>query len=160
MKPERWELVAELYRSALDREEAERGAFLATACGRDEELRQEVESLLDQDGKAESFMERPALEVAAKGLAAVDECPSNPTAALALQGNRLPESRADRYSFCPAEGAFTAPRLFHPWKCDKSPAFHASRSPGVLRSQSGRISLVTARRSCQRSTTDGRPQNQ
>jgi hypothetical protein len=50
--------------------------------------------------------------------------------------------------------------LFHPWKREKSPAFHASRSPGVLRSQSGRISLVAARRSCQRSTTDGRPQNQ
>ena len=51
-------------------------------------------------------------------------------------------------------------RLSHPWKCEKSPAFQASRSPGVLRSQSGRISRVTARRSCQRSTTDGRPQNQ
>jgi hypothetical protein len=50
--------------------------------------------------------------------------------------------------------------LFHPWKREKSPAFHASRSPGVLRSQSGRISLVAARRSCQRSMTDGRPQNQ
>ena len=47
-----------------------------------------------------------------------------------------------------------------PWKREKSPAFHASRRPGVLRSQSGRISLVTTRRSCQRSTTDGRPQNQ
>jgi hypothetical protein len=65
-----------------------------------------------------------------------------------------------RYSFCPAEGAFTAPGLFQPWKRDKSPAFHASRSPGVLRSQSGRISLVTTRRSCHRSMTDGRPQNQ
>ena len=65
-----------------------------------------------------------------------------------------------RYSVCPAEGGFAAPSLFHPWKRDKSPAFHASRSPGVLKSQSGRISLVTARRSCQRSATDGRPQNQ
>ena len=51
-------------------------------------------------------------------------------------------------------------RLSHPWKSDQSPASHAWRSPGVLRSQSGRISLVAARRSCQRSTTDGRPQNQ
>jgi hypothetical protein len=65
-----------------------------------------------------------------------------------------------RYSVCPAEGGFAPPSLFHPWKRDKSPAFHASRSPGVLRSQSGRISLVTVRRSCQRSATDGRPQNQ
>jgi hypothetical protein len=79
--------------------------------------------------------------------------------------NRLPGGAgfiagSHRYSFCPAEGGFAAPGLFQPWKRDKSPAFHASRSPGVLRSQSGRISLVTARRSCQRSATDGRPQNQ
>ena len=51
-------------------------------------------------------------------------------------------------------------RLFHPWKREKSPASHALRSPGVLKSQSGRISLVTTRRSCQRSTMEGRPQNQ
>ncbi len=50
--------------------------------------------------------------------------------------------------------------LFQPWKREWSPAFHASRSPGALKSQSGRISLVAIRRSCQRSTTDGRPQNQ
>ena len=42
-------------------------------------------------------------------------------------------------------------RLSHPWKCERSPAAQASRSPGVLRSQSGRISLVAARRSRQRS---------
>src|SRR5689334_17464174 len=62
--------------------------------------------------------------------------------------------------FWPIEVPAAVARLSHPWKREKSPAFHASRSPGVLRSQSGRISLVTARRSCQRSTTDGRPQNQ
>ena len=77
---------------------------------------------------------------------------------------RLPEGKSfagnHRYLYCPAECAFWAPRLFHPWKRESSPAFHASRSPGVLKSQSGRISLVAARRSCQRSMTDGRPQNQ
>jgi hypothetical protein len=64
------------------------------------------------------------------------------------------------YFFRPIEASSILPCLFHPWKRERSPAFHASRSPGVLRSQSGRISLVTARRSCQRSATDGRPQNQ
>ena len=49
------------------------------------------------------------------------------------------------------------PSLFHPWKGVRSPASQASRSPGALRSQSGRISLVTARRSCQRSSTEGGP---
>src|SRR5580658_5259762 len=61
---------------------------------------------------------------------------------------------------CYSLASFVSARLFHPWKRDKSPAFHASRSPGVLRSQSGRISLVTTRRSCQRSLIEGRPQNQ
>jgi hypothetical protein len=64
------------------------------------------------------------------------------------------------YFFRTIEASSTLPCLFQPWKREKLPAFHASRSPGVLRSQSGRISLVTARRSCQRSMTDGRPQNQ
>ena len=53
-----------------------------------------------------------------------------------------------------------AARRFQPWKAEWSSASHASRSPGVLRSQSGRICRETSRRSCQRSTTDGRPQNQ
>ena len=42
-------------------------------------------------------------------------------------------------------------RRFQPWNGDKSPASQASRSPGVLRSQSGRTSLLTSRRSCHRS---------
>src|ERR687890_2003593 len=53
-----------------------------------------------------------------------------------------------------------ADRVFQPWKGERSPASHASRSPGVLRSQSGGTSRVTSRRSCQRSTVEGRPQNQ
>ena len=48
----------------------------------------------------------------------------------------------------------------HPWKGARSPASQRSRSPGVLRSQSGRASLDAARRSRHRSAIDGRPQNQ
>ena len=69
MKPERWEQVAQLHRAALEREGSERSAFLREACGGDEELRREVESLLAYEGKKASFMESPALEVAAKQLA-------------------------------------------------------------------------------------------
>src|SRR5437867_4085556 len=69
MKPERWERVAKLHRAALEREESERWAFLEQACGGDEELRQEVMSLLAYDGKTASFLELPALEVAAKQVA-------------------------------------------------------------------------------------------
>ncbi|MGA2475856.1 MAG: protein kinase [Terriglobia bacterium] len=69
MKPERWEQVAQLHRAALEREGSERSAFLREACGGDEDLRREVESLLAYEGKKASFMESPALEVAAKQLA-------------------------------------------------------------------------------------------
>jgi serine/threonine-protein kinase len=69
MKPERWEQVAQLHRAVLERKETERSAFLDEACCGDEELRQEVLSLLRYEGKTVSFMESPALEVAAKELA-------------------------------------------------------------------------------------------
>ena len=69
MKPERWEQVAQLHRSALEVEKGRRAAFLQEACTGDEELRCEVESLLAYEGKAENFMEAPALEVTAKQLA-------------------------------------------------------------------------------------------
>ena len=68
MKPERWEQVERLYHSALERKPEERVAYLAQACGGDEELRREVAALLAHD--TSSFIEAPALEVAAQALAA------------------------------------------------------------------------------------------
>ena len=47
MTPERWQEVERLYQSALERDPAERTAFLASACGTDDALRREGESLLD-----------------------------------------------------------------------------------------------------------------
>ena len=69
MTPEHWEQVARLHRAALQHEESRRTAFLHDACGGDEDLRHEVESLLAYEGKAENFMEVPALEVVVKQLA-------------------------------------------------------------------------------------------
>lgn len=69
MKPERWEQVAQLHRAALEREARERSAFLREACAGDEDLRREVESLLASAAAAGSFLESPAMEVAAKALA-------------------------------------------------------------------------------------------
>ena len=48
MNPEHWRQVEELYHSALEREPGERARFLAEACFGDEELRREVEVLLQQ----------------------------------------------------------------------------------------------------------------
>ena len=53
LDPERWQRVKDVYQSAVSRGPAERAAFLAQACGGDDELRHEVESLLghrDQQG--------------------------------------------------------------------------------------------------------------
>ncbi len=72
MTPERWEQVEHLYHAVLEKEESQRSEFLAVACGTDEALRREVESLLVREGEAESFMKEPALAVAAKALARDD----------------------------------------------------------------------------------------
>ena len=49
MTPERWQQVARVYQSALERAPAARGAFLADACRDDSDWRREVESLLARD---------------------------------------------------------------------------------------------------------------
>jgi RNA polymerase sigma factor (TIGR02999 family) len=65
---ERFQQVERLYHAALEREGDERTAFLVSACGSDEALRREVESLLGYDGAASrfAFFEEPAVVVAAR----------------------------------------------------------------------------------------------
>ena len=58
----RWEKVEQIYNAALERPEAERAAFLGEACGGDEELRRELESLLGDAQRAGDFLELPAPE--------------------------------------------------------------------------------------------------
>ena len=69
MTPERWKQVDQLLQDTLDRGPAERAAFLAEACGGDDELRREVESLIGFHERAENFIETPPAEVAADWLA-------------------------------------------------------------------------------------------
>jgi hypothetical protein len=47
MTPERWREVEQVYQSTVDREPQLRAAYLAEACGDDQELRREVDSLLE-----------------------------------------------------------------------------------------------------------------
>ena len=47
MTPERWREVEQVYQSTMDREPRLRAAFLSEACGSDQELRREVDSLLE-----------------------------------------------------------------------------------------------------------------
>jgi len=55
--------------AALNEEKSARAAFLDRACDGDEALRRAVELLLAQHEKEDDFLEVPAMEVAAKGLA-------------------------------------------------------------------------------------------
>ena len=69
MDSERWKQVDSLLQSVLERPPEEREAFLRLACTADEALEREVRSLLAAQQEAGSFLEGPALEVAARGLA-------------------------------------------------------------------------------------------
>ena len=69
--PRNWPKVEELYHAALERPAAEREAFVSAACGGDDELRREVQSLLKHEREAERLMEEPALGAATQKLAVV-----------------------------------------------------------------------------------------
>ena len=69
MTPERWKEVEPIYQAALDRDVAARSAFLAEACAGDDDLRREVESLLEARGSQDRFLESGALNVVARELA-------------------------------------------------------------------------------------------
>jgi serine/threonine protein kinase len=63
---DRWQQIEELFQLALEREAKERSVFLDEACAGDPDLRREVESLLEYDETASSFMETPAFEAASE----------------------------------------------------------------------------------------------
>ena len=65
MTPERWQQIDELFHAALAHEPGKRTAFLVSACGSDEELRHEVESLISFRDGCENFIETPADDLAA-----------------------------------------------------------------------------------------------
>ncbi len=60
MDPERWEKIKEIFYAAQGRED--KAAYLLDVCGDDENLREEVESLLASSEKSDEFIETPAFE--------------------------------------------------------------------------------------------------
>jgi serine/threonine protein kinase/Tol biopolymer transport system component len=69
MDSERWQNVERLYHATLECEESQRDAFLTSACGSDESLRREVESLISYGNRTGKFIEGSALEIVAPALA-------------------------------------------------------------------------------------------
>src|SRR5262249_8121928 len=61
---EHWATVKHIHQSALDKDPSERGAFVRASCGGDETVLLEVLSLLSYQADAESFLERPAMDLA------------------------------------------------------------------------------------------------
>ncbi len=66
MKPDRWRQIDVIFQAAIERDPAERAAFLDQACKSDPSLRREVESLIDSSEKAGSFIEAPVFKGAAE----------------------------------------------------------------------------------------------
>jgi eukaryotic-like serine/threonine-protein kinase len=70
MERDRWEQIEQLYHAALEHGPDARDAFLTEACAGDEDLRCEVAGLLACDVPSDSFIQSPAIEIAAKAMAA------------------------------------------------------------------------------------------
>ncbi len=69
MDPDRWKQVDHLLQAALERPTEERDAFLRQACGDDHALERETRALLAAQQQAGSFLESPAMDLAARALA-------------------------------------------------------------------------------------------
>jgi serine/threonine protein kinase/TolB-like protein/Flp pilus assembly protein TadD len=68
MTPERWQQLKQIFQSALERNPAERSAFLRQACAGDPALRSEVESLISSHDQAGDSIEAMAVEAATEML--------------------------------------------------------------------------------------------
>jgi serine/threonine protein kinase/tetratricopeptide (TPR) repeat protein len=69
MESDRWKQVDDLLQSVLERLPEDRDGYLRQACAGDEALEREVRSLLALEEQAGSFLENPAIEVAARAIA-------------------------------------------------------------------------------------------
>ena len=61
MTPERWQAIEGVYQAARDLTLSDRAAYLQKVCGKDQDLRAEVESLLHHDDSSpDQTLNRPA----------------------------------------------------------------------------------------------------
>ncbi len=69
MTPKRWKEIDELMQAALERTPKDRRTFLDQACGNDDTLRREVESLISFESRASAFLEHPAFQASSEASA-------------------------------------------------------------------------------------------
>jgi serine/threonine protein kinase len=91
MQGDRWRKIDEIFHSALQVDESRRTAFLDETCSGDHDLRLELERLLARYAEAGTFLESPALEMAAQVVAIDDSSESKSDGALvpALVGETI-----------------------------------------------------------------------
>jgi eukaryotic-like serine/threonine-protein kinase len=92
MDLDHWKQLDSLLQSVLERPPEERDAFLRQACTGDEPLEQQVRALLRGERDAEHFLERPAIELAAR-LFAHDQTDNSPAREDSLIGQTLSHYR-------------------------------------------------------------------
>ena len=63
MTPERWAQIRQIFEGAIERAPKDRAAYLRVVCARDDEMRQEVESLLASHDDASDFLAKPAADL-------------------------------------------------------------------------------------------------
>src|SRR5437762_14098206 len=68
MTPERYQKIGALFGAAKSLPPEERSGFLTQACGADQALHHEIESLLGYDDQTDSFIDVPPLERRAEAL--------------------------------------------------------------------------------------------
>ncbi|HEV2463901.1 MAG TPA: hypothetical protein VGT04_08855, partial [Acidobacteriaceae bacterium] len=93
MQAERWKQVEQIFDAALKVEQSRRAAFVAQVCGGDEALRRSVESLLTQHAEEKSFLETPAMELAAREPASESDTSSEPADAALPTGKLISHYR-------------------------------------------------------------------
>jgi serine/threonine protein kinase/tetratricopeptide (TPR) repeat protein len=92
MDLDHWKQLDSLLQSVLERPPEERDAFLRQACTGNEPLERQVRALLRAEPDAKHFLERPALEVAARSIGA-DQPDNAPERADSLIGQTLSHYR-------------------------------------------------------------------
>jgi serine/threonine-protein kinase len=69
MQSERWNIVAELYYRASELSDDRRATFLQEECGQDQNLIEEIESLVKNGATSQSVLDKPAMAIFAKEIA-------------------------------------------------------------------------------------------
>lgn len=97
LSPDKWDRIEELFHEASDLPASEVAGFLSDRCQGDDELRSEVERLLERSGEADSFISRPLLGGTGGGILSslLDDSDEDPLVGRLL-GNYLIEREIGR----------------------------------------------------------------